>query len=146
MAAITDPTEEYFKDGVWGWDGSQWRKLPLLFGYSDRYAERVGPVTAVSGTNQLDLSTVPSGEIWVITSISAWASSSNISRVDLRVIVGSDVFVLKATGYSTAYHTVDWQGTIILAAGDYIRVQFSGASGGEALDAWAVGYKMKIAE
>jgi len=27
MSGITDPTEEYFKDGTWAWDGTRWQKL-----------------------------------------------------------------------------------------------------------------------
>lgn len=27
MTGITDPGEEYFKDGIWGWVGTAWKKL-----------------------------------------------------------------------------------------------------------------------
>lgn len=27
MSPITEPTEEYFKDGLWGWVANQWKKL-----------------------------------------------------------------------------------------------------------------------
>lgn len=27
MSGITDPTEQYFKDGSWAWDGTRWQKL-----------------------------------------------------------------------------------------------------------------------
>lgn len=29
MSGITDPTEQYFKDGLWGWDGVRWQKLSV---------------------------------------------------------------------------------------------------------------------
>ena len=40
MSGPTAPAEAHFDKGSWGWDLTQWRKLGLLWGYTDRLAER----------------------------------------------------------------------------------------------------------
>ena len=77
MPGITNPTEEYFKDGGWGWDGTQWRKLNLTFGYYDRYAEKQEGINVPAGTQTFNFATVPANEVWVITAFTAYCSTAN---------------------------------------------------------------------
>jgi hypothetical protein len=130
----------------YGWDGSAWRKLPLVWGYSEQYLEIESASGVASGTQSLNLSTVPSGEIWVVSIISAWATAATIDRISLRLRDGVDQYVFEEQAYDTAYLTVSARGPFILQEGDSMRATFVNCSGGEDLHAYANGYKMLIAE
>jgi len=146
MSGITDPSEAYFKDGLWGWDGSVWRKLPLLWGYSAAYNEAETEENVAAGSPMLTFSTVDTGEVWVVTSISARCKQDSPSRVELTAIMGGVYKYLHVAAYPTAWLTVDWQGHVVLEENDHVRVIFRDCVLNDDIDAWAVGYKMKIAE
>ncbi len=168
MSGVTDPAEEYFKDGVWGWaatlweklvssggrlftalhgwDGSAWRKLPLLFGYSDVYGEWEFEVDVAAGNRTLTFSTVDPGEIWVVTGISAHCVQDNPSRVEFRVSVGGAAIRVKQQAYGVASDTVNWAGELVLKQGDEVTVMFLACVAGDDIYASAWGYKMLIAE
>jgi len=188
MSGITDPSELYFKNGTWvwdgsqwieavcdsdgamsvsihnqdvnveieqtdpsslaaslhGWDGSQWRKLNLLWGYCDRYAEREALDNVSSGDHTINFTTVPSGEIWVVTHFSMIATTNNPSRFDFMVNTPSAVVILLSTDNPGAAYASGLQVNLILKSGDYLQARFIGCSTGDDLRAYAVGYKMKI--
>lgn len=164
---ITDPAEEYFKDGLWGWatsvweklvssggllftalhgyDGSAWRKLALVWGYSDVYGEWEQETNVSAGNNTLTFSTVGAGEIWVVTGFSAFCAQTNITRVELRASVGGTAIRIKQAPYGTANQTVDWAGVLVLKEGDELTVLFTACSLNDDIFASAWGYKMSIA-
>ena len=146
MPGITNPAEAYFKDGIWGWDGSAWHKLPMVWGYSDVYGEFEYENGVAAGTHVLTFSTVGSGEVWVVTGISAACSTAGVDRIELRANVGGVGIRLRQQAYGVAHDTVDWSGVTILKDGDEMLVQFVDCALNDNLTASAWGYKMKIAE
>ena len=144
MTGITDPTEEYFKDGLWGWDGTQWRKLGLLFGYYDRLAGQVSTTDAAAGANTLTGDTVPAGEIYVVQMVAAIDSNSDTTRVYIRVY-GGVVMMPLADEYSvTAGHWVTSTTNMVMKSGDYLDCIFYGCTAGDDLYLRWWGYKMKV--
>jgi len=145
MTGITNPTEEYFKDGTWGWDGTQWRKQGLLFGYRGTVSENVANTNASAGANTLNSSTVPSGELWIIQGISGINVNTACSRIVLFVCRSNlDCPILDQVS-CTANVWVIWTGDIVLKAGDYLKAYFLGCTAGDDLYLRALGYKVAIA-
>ena len=144
LPAVTDPSDPYFKDGNWGWDGTQWRKLNLVWGLYEQYYEEEGNPDADAGTNTLDFSTVPPGEVWIITAASA------VDVDSAALVVG---FILQGTGkYGYLANKVPiaaneicaFQCNWILEPGDNLRAYFLGCTALDDIRAYANGYKMQI--
>jgi len=146
MPGITDPSEQYFKDGLWGWDGSQWRKLPLVWGYSEDYSEKVVESDVPAGSVTIDLSTVPAGEVWVIQRFLCTPSQVNITRMRLQKRVSGTAYDLRSITSFTAYNNVVVDSVFSLPAGANLRVSMAGAQAGDDFVVTAAGYKMKVAE
>lgn len=144
MSGITDPSEEYFKDGLWGWDGSQWRKLGLLWGYYDAYHERCVNSSADAGLNHLYATVVPEGEIWIVTAAFASDVSSAISDVSLLVQGVSSPYVLVRKVNPVALEGAEFSGSVVVKAGERVRADFNGCTAGDGLYLYALGYKMKV--
>lgn len=146
MTLITDPTEAYFKDGQWTWDGTQWRKQPLLFGYSDVYDERISNINVPAGTVTQTFSAVPAGEVWVVTLFTAFPSQGNTTRV-LMKMEGTSTHNLHVVptppGSTSVYVPVT---PIILAATYYLEIVWENAALNDDFRASAMGYKMSILE
>ena len=144
MTGITNPTEEYFKDGTWGWDGTQWQKLGLIFGYYDRLAGQVVNDNASAGNNTLTGNPVPAGEIHVIQAVSVVDITSNVTRIYLRANAGA-ISCIIADEYSvTAGHWVIALPNIVMKAGDYLSCIFYDCTAGDDLYLRWWGYKMKV--
>jgi len=145
MPGITDPAEEYFKDGIWGWDGSAWRKLPLVWGYSDHYSQRVYTVNAATGVNALTFTAVPVGEVRVILGMTAYNNTSTITRVEFKVWAAAIPITLYWEDTPVLQDLVKFYGNVVLKAGNYLQASFSGCTAGDDLWGYAWGYKMKVA-
>ena len=144
MTGITSPAEEYFKDGLWGWDGTQWRKIGLLLGYEDRYAEVESADDVSAGTNTLTFTAVTPGEIWVITAFTADCEQANPSTVLLYAKCDGVYIHLKREAYTVAKTTVEMPTHIVLKAGDQLLVSFYECAEGDDIGASALGYKVAV--
>lgn len=132
--------------GSYGWDGSDWHKLPLMWGYTDRLFESLGGIKSGDGVYDVQSSAVPAGEIHVI------------QRVSLRNVSGSRGTMLFSTGTGGVWITLAWAATqpqftplmvagpIVIKAGDTIRVLQNNCLNGDVLEGGIWGYKMKVAE
>jgi len=190
MPGITNPDEEYFKDGLWawdpagakwlkliidpltnqlsvavnndaeihqttpadltpgicGWDGSAWRKLPLVWGYSSRWNQQIKEYNASSGEDSLVTATVPAGEVWVLQNASVQWSGTSCVLLELQAnhgVLGTRLYVQR-TPVSGQWEL--WRGNLVLAAGDYVQAYFWGLTALDNLLLDVSGYKMKIAE
>lgn len=146
MGGITNPTEGFFKDGGWGWDGTQWRKLPMMFGYSAAWIERESTLTAAAGLNELVFTTVPAGEVWVLTAICMVDLQTDPSVVAFFIRNdGPDVnlFVVNSPGAGEWTYLTGWW---VIPAGSTLIAYYNGCTLNDDLYADACGFKMKIAE
>jgi hypothetical protein len=190
MSGITNPAEEYFKDGTWawdpigkvwkklildpvtdrlvidhpgdievvqpvpndlrvgnyGWDGSAWRKLPLVWGYSDNWLEKLVNSNADAGTNYLDSAVVPAGEVWILTNINAHAIQAGLSMITMGPLRGATSYYAFQKTSPGANEQVGGHCNIVLKAADKVRGAFTGCAAGDDIYLILSGYKMKIAE
>ena len=144
MSGITDPTEEFFKDGLWGWDGTQWRKLGLALWFHATYSEDLS-CTASSSTPSVWSSAVPAGYIYVVSSASIRNTTRAVERAEIRVYSDTDVATFVSYLISLAqYQPIFFTGTLILPTGWRILMTMSGCSVGDVIQAGVAGYKVKI--
>ena len=145
MSGITDPTEEYFKDGLWGWDGSRWQKIGIPFNYSAVFYEDLSG-TASSTSYTKSTSTTPSGEIRVILSASLRDRTHATGGVGFSIVPPSGSRVIVAWSSSlTTDQPLMFSGFLILPAGYYFIAVFSGVQNSDTMDGGVLGYKVKLA-
>lgn len=144
MPGITDPSEEYFKDGVWGWNGSAWRKLPQLWGYSDIYHEIVLKENADAGQNYLKSTAVPTGEVRVISSISTRDRDHAPGNTMIQLVYDTTILLLAQNVALEASVLLEWKGQLIVAEGDAIQVYMASCTALDNLYLYITGYKMTI--
>lgn len=144
MAGITDPAEDYFKDGIWGWNGSAWRKLALIPGISSLYREVESSIGVGAGTQNLQFSACPAGKMRIISQFSARCTTANPTYIILLANLGGKWHFIEAKNYNNAYTTISTSGPIYLEAGDYLNARFSACQAGDDIYAYASGYEMEI--
>lgn len=144
MPGITDPSEEYFKDGIWGWNGSAWRKAGLHFSYSDQVLGQVVETNAAAGTNTLSGSSPAAGEIWVITAMEIHNTASAVNTARLAVRASSVNYWLAASPALAAKVGLSWSGVVILAYGDVPYAGMWGCTANDDLYFHYLGYKMTV--
>lgn len=144
MSGITNPAEEYFKDGVWGWDGTQWRKLNLTWGYADRWSEQVIELNASAGTNSLLTTAVPAGYVYILQAASVRDVNTAATREAIMAFNGSVAYWLMVKDTATVNMPYMWQGEIVLKAGDQVRGYFEGCALNDDLYLQCWGYKMRV--
>lgn len=190
MPGITNPAEEYFKDGQWawdpvgkvwkkliidpltdqlsvavnndaevhqvtpanmrtgahGWDGTVWRKLPLVFGYSSRLAEYKTGVAAGAGHAVCSTTAVAPGHIRVLQVVSASHNAGVNKGIEVyHVVAGVSAPLI----FTTATATGAWEiltCEVVLAEGDQITAYAIAPGAGKSVYMHVRGYQMKIAE
>ena len=141
---ITNPAEIYFKDGQWGWDGTQWRRLNLLWGFYDRLVARAYTESATAGTNTLAISAVPTGQVYVATSLAAVDLNNAPTYIALVLIAGGVEYQLLRTAAPAAGVVVSLQGQIVAKAGDVLRANLGGCTLNDDIYFWVAGYIMQV--
>lgn len=141
----TQPTEEYFNRGQWGHDGTRWRKLPVLWGYTDRYAEAEVNLSAATGGNVLIFSTVPTGEVWRVTGLTWVNINTACSAISAILNDGSNQYSVSVEPVPAANVYKSILVDVTLKAGDNLQIGFYGCVLNDDLYAWAFGYKMAVA-
>jgi len=144
MLGITDPSQEYFKDGSWGWNGTTWVKLPLVFGYYDQWVEDLGGVKAGAGTYEQDSGHVPAGEIWVLQLLSLANWTAVRGGVFLQLMGSVDYSSLAYHAGPAQYVPVIGRGPVVLGDGDYVKVRQLSCVNADVISAAVWGYKMKV--
>lgn len=120
----TNPSETYFRQGKWMYNGSVWIPVPVLLGYNDRLYD-VASDTASGGNDALLSTAVPSGEIWIAEAIAATETGSAPTRIQIGLYTSSSgLIVLKEaqTPVAGVYETVF--GPFTLKEGDQARAWF----------------------
>lgn len=138
------PYDETMSAHLYQYDGSNWRKSNLLWGFYDTYSEFETHTLIADEDRTLTFSTVPEGEVWVVTYITAKASTTNPERINFQGVVGGVTQDLKVVPYPTAWLTVESAYQIVLAKDDFLTVKFDTCLIDDVVYAWAGGYKMKV--
>lgn len=141
---ITDPNQLYFKNGLWGFDGSVWRSLSLLFGYQDVVRDQTLVASAAAGFNVLDSAAVPSGEIWIVTGIGAMDSTSSPAYVSLMLHSGLTDYRFKTQLTPAVSEVVSASGWFPLKAGENVRATMGGVTAGDSIRLDVIGFSMPV--
>ena len=145
MTGITNPTEEYFKDGIWGWDGSQWRKQGILLGYHSALSLNIINSNASAGTNILETDAVEMNYLWVMETIGVANVNTAPSRLTIYVYRGGTNYPLLDTSSTVVGVYSIWNGQLVMVAGDRIRAYIYGCTAGDDLYLRVLGYKVTLA-
>ena len=124
----TDPAEQYFGRGGWGWDGTAWRKQPLIFGYTDRWAEEKFTLTAAAGVNLLTTTAVPAGYIYRVDMVTGVDLNNAVSIGFYALGAGVAVTFAAYEAMAAGIIKVVFPVGIWLAAGDTLSCAFSGCT------------------
>jgi len=144
MVGPTNPAEAHFDKGMWGWDGSVWRKIPLLLGYTDRWVEAVVNASADAGINILYTAAVPAGYVYVLNAAYCYNETST-SGQDIGPYGNSiSVLVVQAAAVPANSVTVTGLCNIVLKAGDKVRIRFTACTAGDSLVGRVWGVKVKV--
>lgn len=132
--------------GSYGWDGSEWRKLAMLWGYSDRWGEDIGGVKSGDGTYSKYTVAVPAGYVYVVQIITLRNMSGARSTIAfyLRDSV-TDLIILRYPA-PAQHELITLQAAFVLKEGDQIKVTQDLCLNGDGLQGLVWGYKMKVAE
>jgi len=190
MSGITNPAEEYFKNGLWawdpaagvwlkliidpltnqlsvavnndaevhqtapadlaagahGWDGSAWRKLPLVWGYSEEWGEQKIGTAAGAGNATTHTVAVPGGYVYVLSALAIIQTSGAAQRVYAQLVRGVLAIALVDEATATSGQSYCWHGHVPLKEDDYVEAVCVAPGDGQAVHLRVWGYKMKVAE
>jgi len=138
----TDPSKLVV--GNYGYISGAWKRQGLIWSYADAYLESVYNLDASAGDNVLTLSSVPSGEVWVIQTAFAVNVVTTIPYMRIYVVLDSFVMIIAESWSPTANHRLFWSGQITLKEGASIKALYSSCAAGDDIYLGAMGYKMQI--
>jgi len=141
---VTQDTPGDLLVGQHQYDGTNWRKSNLLWGYNDRYAEKMSNLDAVVGIDYLTSTPVPSGYVYVVSMATAWNDITDCSLVWIQATDGTIYATCRQESSPGIGVAVVWNGEIVLKQGDYMRAGFYGTVAGDDIFLCVWGYKMKV--
>jgi len=144
MSGITDPTEEYFKDGSWGWDGTRWRKLNLTWGVYDRLSQDLGGVVGGAGTYTKASTAVPAGYVHVIYGITFTNNTGARGWITFAATIGGVVLYVARYATPVAVMPYTMLGPFVLLGADVITVSQASCVLNDVITAGIWGYKMQV--
>lgn len=145
MTGPTDPAEEYFDKGSWGWDLSAWHKLPMLWGFSARWHETVVGVAA-GAIEDLFTTAVPAGYCYVLNAADCYNVSSACDRNIAAYDSGAVAILISESAVLAAVHTVTGYQYIVLEEGDQVRARFTACNVGDTLALRVWGFTMAVGQ
>lgn len=125
-------------------DGVNWRKSNMLWGYNGQVSETVFELNATAGTFTLTSTVVPSGEVHVIQALSAQNQNTDPTLIMIYATCGSDTPRIKSQATPGIAIPIVWTGNVTLIEGDTLSAQFRGCTLNDDLYFWILGYKMKV--
>lgn len=146
MSGITNPSEKYFKDGLWTFDGSVWRPQNQLLAYRDVIGEVFTDTTADAGLNTVNFTQVPAGEVHVVDSIYAENSVTAACYILAYITRSAVAYWITRTLFYPVTQYIALQGPFVLKASDCLSIAFYNCVLNDTLRAHYVGHKFLIAE
>lgn len=137
-------TDQKLDTVLHGWDGSQARKLPLLWGFSDQYVERANFTSTGAAWTYANGTAVPAGEVWVVSCLRGRHTDAVARDTILIAHAGGQDVQIERNATLAGYALLPFDGQLTLVAGDYIRVAVASLAIGAAVDGYFFGYKMLV--
>jgi len=142
----TDPALPTFKGGTHGWDGTQWRKLPLVWGYTDRLAKLITHRMIEDATYWMEVYKCPAATVAVIN-ITASVNASSTTTQQHWLYNGVDSLMIKVfSSPGAGTWCLNDNINYVLKTGDKLLIQFLAAAQDDDLWGEIWGYEMAIAE
>ena len=127
-----------------GYDGTLWRKQPLVWGYSDHWSEDLGGTQSNGGTYSKISTPVPAGYVYVASAISYVNDTGSRGQLNITALVnGVNVYLLVNTGPTQSIPDV-FLGNLVLGEGDTVRVRQYSCLDNDVILAGVIGYLMKL--
>uniref|UniRef100_A0A6H1ZVR7 Uncharacterized protein n=1 Tax=viral metagenome TaxID=1070528 RepID=A0A6H1ZVR7_9ZZZZ len=118
----------------------------LIFGFNAIVSEYQENLSAAAGDNWLIFSTVPTGEVWIITLIAGVNRTSAPTRIDAFDYDGANYRCLGDTPSPGASVHAVFHRFIPIAADHSVRVRVRGCVLNDDIDANILGFKMKLSQ
>lgn len=142
---VTSELEAYFKGGLWGWLSSQWRKLAMLWGFSDTLNLVFYWTSDGTTPYNVDATTVPADEVWIVNSARC-RHSDPVARATYLYVYGDGNSVLVDGDQALAqWLLVGNTQPLILGPGFICRMTIFNLALGQTAYFFVHGYRMKIA-
>jgi len=129
---------------LYGWISGAWQKQPMLLGYSGTVAEGLSDDSVDAGTNDLEGTHVPSGEIWYIAYAAIRIDGSDPDELMIRAVVDSEQVPVYSNPTPSARRWYTTPLAFVLAEGDYLLGRVTGATAGDDFYFRYVGWKIDI--
>lgn len=84
-----------------------------------------------AGTNNVDGTAVPTGEIWILQSVCAYVASASITRFSIDIIRDGAAHILENVISPVDERWYTWAGGVYMDAGDYVRLHIEDATAGD---------------
>jgi len=118
----------------------------LIWGYNAPYAERVSNLNAGAGANFLLGTIVPTGEVWVACSLTAYDANNNPTAITLGLFDNVGSYDLTRRAGPGVNVTIEWNGLAVASAGGKFYAYITGCVAGDDIYLDIVGYKMKLSQ
>jgi len=126
-----------------GYDGTLWRKLPLLWGYTDRFTQVLSETKSGDGQYSRSSTAVPPGYIHILQI--AWIKNESGARGPMyfRPYNGSDYLPVAGLLAPAQNEIATLNGPIVLKPGDFVNLAQDSCLNGDAIMAGIWCYTMK---
>lgn len=143
---VRQTVASYLVNSGYGWTGSAWRKLPMLWGYSSHFAESVTGTASGAGDAATSTTAVSAGEVFVLQHITATHSAATAKVLYSTVDVGAVSMAMSHELSAIPGLTYFWSGSLLLPEGAQVKAGVVSPGDGKQVVLTVWGYKMSIAE
>ncbi|MCK4297882.1 MAG: hypothetical protein KAX80_00030 [Planctomycetes bacterium] len=113
-----------------------------LFSFKGKLLDHTSNVDTAAGDIGLAATTVPAGEVWVVTSVLAINTVTVCSSIYLYAIDGADEAAFRRGDTPSITAGLSWSGHLYLEAGDRVNATFMGCALHDRIYLQTLGYKM----
>lgn len=140
----TNPNEPFFDKGLWGFDGSVWRKQGVIWSYRDIWRDKRTFASAGDPETELSVVTPPSGEVYTLE---GWniSHSDDVARVArLEVFITGYPLIIWASDGMAPDVIIYGVNSFTLRSGCTVRLIVEGLATGKELFISVWGVMMKV--
>lgn len=146
MSGPTDPTEPHFDKGLWGYDGTQWRRLGVVWGYADRLKLDLSETSTGGGSTTVTSTAVPAGYVYNVQTLFVWHDDPVARYTVFYFKVGAALTRIAFHAALPQYQFLEPLGGLIMKEGDQLQAICVSLANTERVYLTAFGYKMAVAE
>ena len=118
----------------------------LIFGYYDVYNEGFDTTTTTAGDNTYTAAEVPSGEVWIITTLMGLNHTKAGGTIHFGKRANTYNYPVIDTRYNTVTRIAYWSGMLVLKAGERVYIIHGSCDLNDRRRGYILGYKMKLSQ